>query len=252
MHNAFGQPQTVMVLGGTSEIGLAMVKALASPALQTVVLACRDVDAGRAVATTLSAPTVEVVEFHAEQVHTHASVLADACERFGDLDVVIMAVGVLGDSDAVSDDPVAAAQLVTSNMVGPVAALVAVAARLKRQGHGQIVVLSSVAGERVRASLAVYGGAKAGLDATAQAVSDQLQGSGVSLLIVRPGFVRTRMTTGLAEAPFATTAEAVALATVAALRRGRRVVWVPGVLRYVFMVMRHLPTPLWRRIAARA
>jgi decaprenylphospho-beta-D-erythro-pentofuranosid-2-ulose 2-reductase len=252
MRNAFGQPQTVLVLGGTSDIGLAIVNALASPALQTVVLACRDVAAGQLVAATLTVPTVEVVEFDAERVDTHASVLADVAERFGDLDLVIMAVGVLADTDTVGDDPVAAARLVTANMTGPVAALVAVAARLRHQGHGQIVVLSSVAGERVRASLAVYGGAKAGLDATAQAMSDHLQGSGVSMLIVRPGFVRTRMTAGLSEAPFATTADAVAQATVVGLRRGRRVIWVPGMLRYVFMVMRHLPTPVWRRIAARA
>lgn len=252
MRNAFGQPQTVLVLGGTSDIGVAMVNALASPALRTVVLACRDVEAGRLVAATLKVPAVEVVEFDAERVDTHDSVLADVAARFGDVDVAIMAVGVLGDTEAVGNDPVAAARLVTANMTGPVAVLVAVAAQLRRQGHGQIVVLSSVAGERVRASLAVYGGAKAGLDATAQALSDQLHGSGVSLLIVRPGFVRTRMTAGLPEAPFATTAEAVAQAMVVGLRRGRRVVWVPGVLRYVFMVMRHLPTPVWRRIAARA
>lgn len=253
MQNAFGEPQTVVVLGGTSDIGLAIVAALRGPALRTVVLGCRDVNAGRQSATALGdGVTVEVIEFHADRPETHTAWFDDVVAGHGDPDLIVMAVGVLADTDQLADDPVAVANTVTANMTGPVAAMVAAAGVLRRQGHGQLVVLSSVAGERVRASLAVYGGAKAGLDAVAQALSDQLQGSGAHVLIVRPGFVRTRMTAHLPEGPFATTAEAVAAATVAGLRRRRRIVWVPGALRYVFMVLRHLPTPVWRRIAARA
>jgi decaprenylphospho-beta-D-erythro-pentofuranosid-2-ulose 2-reductase len=254
MNNALGEPQTVVLLGGTSDIGLAIVRAVRSPALRTIVLGCRDVEAGALVARDLDWPgvTVDVIEFHAERHEAHGAWFGEVTARHGDLDVVIMAVGVLADTEHIGDDPVRAAEVVNATMTGPVTALVAASAMVRRQGHGSLVVLSSVAGERARASLAVYGGAKAGLDATAQAMADQLVGSGAHLLIVRPGFVRTRMTAGLPDGPFATTPEAVAAAVVQGMRRGRRVVWVPGLLRYVFMVLRHLPTPVWRRIAARA
>jgi decaprenylphospho-beta-D-erythro-pentofuranosid-2-ulose 2-reductase len=253
MQNAFGEPQMVVVLGGTSEIGRAIVASLEGPALRTVVLGCRDVAAGHQAARAMgTAVTIDVVEFHAERPETHRAWFDEIVARHGDPDVVVMAVGALADTEQLGDDPVAVANTVTATMTGPAAAMVAAASLLRRQGHGHLVVLSSVAGERVRASLAVYGGAKAGLDAVAQGLADQLHGSGAHVLIVRPGFVRTRMTAHLPDGPFATTAEAVAAATVQGLARRRRIVWVPGVLRYVFMVLRHVPTPVWRRIAARA
>jgi decaprenylphospho-beta-D-erythro-pentofuranosid-2-ulose 2-reductase len=119
---------------------------------------------------------------------------------------------------------------------------------LREQGHGTLVVLSSVAAERPRASNAIYGAAKAGLDALAQGLGDSVAGSGVRVLVVRPGFVKTRMTAGLKPPPFATTPDAVAAATSRALRRGAHTVWAPGALRYVFAVLRHLPRAVYRRM----
>ena len=124
----------------------------------------------------------------------------------------------------------------------------AVARALRDQGHGVSSCCRSVAGERVRQANYVYGSTKAGLDGFSQGLGDALDGTGASVLVVRPGFVHTRMTAGMKPAPFATTPEAVADATVRALRAGRRTVWVPAVLRPVFSVIRHLPAPLWRRM----
>ena len=110
-------------------------------------------------------------------------------------------------------------------------------------------MLSSVAAERPRASNAIYGAAKAGLDALAQGLADATAGNGVRVLVVRPGFVLTRMTEGLARAPFSTTAEAVAEATVRSLQSGNaHTIWVPGKLRYIFALLRHLPRPVYRRL----
>jgi decaprenylphospho-beta-D-erythro-pentofuranosid-2-ulose 2-reductase len=139
---------------------------------------------------------------------------------------------------------------VAANYGGAVSTLLHVAGRLRAQGHGAIVVLSSVAGERVRASNFVYGSTKAGLDAFAQGLGDSLAGSGVDVLVVRPGWVATRMTEGLDPAPFATTPEVVAAAVADGLTRRREVVWAPGILRVVFAAFRHLPRPLWRKVAA--
>jgi decaprenylphospho-beta-D-erythro-pentofuranosid-2-ulose 2-reductase len=191
---------------------------------------------------------VDVVPFRAEDVETHAAVVDDIATRHGDLDVVVLAFGQLGEADAVASDPVAAAELAQVNFGSAVSASIAAVNRLKQQGHGTLVVLSSVAGERVRKGNFVYGSTKAGLDGFAQGLGDSLVGTGVNVLIVRPGFVVSNMTRGMKPVPFSTTPEKVAQATVAALRKGRRIVWVPGILRFVFLALRHTPTPVWRRL----
>ncbi len=120
--------------------------------------------------------------------------------------------------------------------------------RLRDQGHGTVIVLSTVAVERPRASNAIYGAAKAGLDALAQGLADATAGSGVRVLVVRPGFVQTKMTAGLEPAPMATTAEAVAEATVRALQGRAHTVWVPTRLRWIFALLRHMPRGVFRRL----
>jgi decaprenylphospho-beta-D-erythro-pentofuranosid-2-ulose 2-reductase len=111
-----------------------------------------------------------------------------------------------------------------------------------------VVVLSTVAVERPRASNAVYGAAKAGLDSLAQGLADATASTGVRVLVVRPGFVHTRMTAGLQAAPFATTPEDVADATVRAMDGTAHTVWVPGRLRLIFALLRHLPRAIYRRL----
>ena len=250
MDNALHEPQHILVLGGTSDIALAIVRELLSPATRTVVLACRDLEAGEQAAAGLrhGSLTVDVVAFEAGSPATHEDVIADVAARHGDIDVAIVAFALLGDGEATSRDVAEATRLADVNFTGSVSALVALGNRMRVQGHGAIVVLSSVAGERVRKANAVYGATKAGLDGLAQGLGDDLAGDGVHVLVVRPGFVHSAMTVGRDPAPFATTPEAVASATAKALRARRRTVWAPGVLRYVFMVLRHVPGPVWRRL----
>jgi decaprenylphospho-beta-D-erythro-pentofuranosid-2-ulose 2-reductase len=161
--------------------------------------------------------------------------------------VVLLAFGVLPDPDA-GADPVAAAEVVTTNYTGAVSALTAVAPRMRAQGHGTIVVLSSVAGERPRRSNYLYGSTKAGLDAFATGLGDELAGTGVGVVVVRPGFVRTSMTQGMAAAPLAVDAVDVARAVASAVGGPTRTVWVPGPLRLVMAVLRHLPRAVFRRL----
>ncbi|MDA8047181.1 MAG: decaprenylphospho-beta-D-erythro-pentofuranosid-2-ulose 2-reductase [Actinomycetota bacterium] len=254
MRDALGAVQSVLLLGGTSEIGLAIAGRLVGPRSATVVLAGRDPSAMEAAADRLEeqgAGRVEVIDFDAAASAGHEDVIGEAARLAGiDLDVVIVAFGVLGDQEADESGGDGALQVATTNYVGAVSAGLAAARRLKQQGHGTIVALSSVAGERVRRANFIYGSSKAGMDGFFQGLGDSLAGTGVSVLIVRPGFVRTKMTRGMAEAPFATTADAVAEATVKGLHTGRQVIWVPGVLRYAFTVFRHLPRALWRRMPA--
>jgi decaprenylphospho-beta-D-erythro-pentofuranosid-2-ulose 2-reductase len=248
MDNALGEPQTIVLLGGTSEIGRAIVERLASPAARTVVLAGRRVDELRAGGLARPGMSVAAVPFDATDTASHDAFVRDLVAAHGDLDVVVLAFGQLAEQDELDDDPARAAELVTVNYTGAVSVALAVAAQFRRQGHGRLVVLSSVAGERVRKANFVYGSSKAGLDGFAQGLGDALAGTGASVLVVRPGFVHSKMTEGMKPAPFSTTPAAVADATIKALRQGRRTVWVPGVLRVVFSVFRHLPGPVWRRL----
>ena len=248
MKNALGEVQTIVLLGGSSEIGRAIVDALVSPATTTVVLAARRPEAVNAAGLVREGLTVDIVAFDATESPTHQAFIDDLAARHGDLDVVIVAFGQLGDQRELDNDAGAAAAIVNVNFTGAVSTSVAVATQFRRQGHGQLVILSSVAGERVRKANFVYGSSKAGLDGFAQGLGDSLAGTGASVLIVRPGFVHSAMTNGMKPAPFATTPDAVAEATVKALRAGTRIVWVPGMLRVVFSLFRHLPTPIWRRL----
>lgn len=248
MKNAVNQPQTVLVLGGTSEIGRAIVDALVSPALRRVILAVRDPDlaAERTASWAFGDAEVVTVAFDALQVDQHEAFVADVVERFGDLDVVVQAFGQLG-ADGL-DDPVESARLAQVNYVGAVSSGLAVAARLRVQGHGTLVVLSSVAGVRTRASNFVYGSTKAGQDAFATGLGHALAGSGARVLTVRPGFVRSAMTAGMDEAPFSVDPDDVGAAVASAMRRGRSIVWVPGVLQVVFGLLRYAPGFVWRRL----
>jgi decaprenylphospho-beta-D-erythro-pentofuranosid-2-ulose 2-reductase len=217
------------------------------------VLASRDPAAADSFAAGLrrEGRAVDTVVFDLERPEDHSRLVADVVGRVGDLDVVVLAAGVLGPpQDELDTDPAAVAELARVNVAGAMAAATAVATQLAGQGHGRLVVLSSVAGERVRKANPAYGATKAGIDGFAQGLGDRLAGTGASVLIVRPGFVRTKMTAHLPAAPFATTPAAVAEAVATGLERGRRVVWVPSLLRWVFAVFRHLPAPLWRRLPA--
>jgi decaprenylphospho-beta-D-erythro-pentofuranosid-2-ulose 2-reductase len=250
--NSLGQPQSVLLLGGSSQIGLAIVDrylAAGGAGALRVVLAGRPSERLTAAAerlTTVGA-TVEVLPFDATDLSSHGELITRAFAG-GDLDVAVLAFGVLGDQSTLERDPVLAMQLVQTNFTASVSVGLLVAQAMRVQGHGKLVVLSSVAGERPRRSNFLYGSTKAGLDAFATGLSDSLLGSGVHVLVVRPGFVRGRMTEHLEPAPLSTTPEAVAVAVLAALRTQKQTVWVPGSLRFVMSALRHLPRPVFRRL----
>ncbi|MHA6758460.1 decaprenylphospho-beta-D-erythro-pentofuranosid-2-ulose 2-reductase [Streptacidiphilus sp. PAMC 29251] len=250
MKNALGQPQSLLLLGGSSEIALATARRLVGERTTRVHLAGRPSPALSAAAEELTAlgALVSVHDFDAAAVETHEDVLGKVFAE-GDIDVVLLAFGVLGDQQHDERHPLAAAAVAQVNYVGAMTSALVSAAALRRQGHGSLVVLSSVAGQRARRANFVYGSTKAGLDAFAQGLGDSLQGSGVHVMVVRPGFVRGRMTEGMPAAPMATTPGAVADAIVTGLRQGSETVWVPGGLRVVMTVLQHLPRPLFRRIA---
>jgi decaprenylphospho-beta-D-erythro-pentofuranosid-2-ulose 2-reductase len=242
-----GRPQRVLLLGGTSEIGLAVVEGLGLVPESQVILAGRDaqrlIAAGKALNCQVSA-----VPFDATDTPGHQA-LIDHLFAEGSLDIVISAAGVLIPPEEYERDVQRAAAMVQANFTGHVSTLLAVAGHMRAQGRGTIIVLSSVAAIRPRKANPVYGSSKAGLDAFTRGLADSLHGSNVRVMLVRPGFVIGRMTQGMPRQPLATTPEAVGAATAVALRRKRDTVWVPGKLAVLATALTYIPRPLWRRIS---
>jgi decaprenylphospho-beta-D-erythro-pentofuranosid-2-ulose 2-reductase len=242
--------KSALVLGGGSEIAAAVVAEAGRRGLQKVVLAARRPDEAlenfRSIAPSMEAVAIE---WDALDIDSHSPMIERAFAELGAIDLVVCGVGMLGHHAGLSMRPDEVDLMVRTNFSGPAAALTEMAPRMQAHGHGTIVVLSSVAAIRARKSNYAYGSSKAGLDAFAQGLGDALHNSGVRVLVVRPGFVTTRMTEGLDPAPFHTDAAAVAKRTMDAVQAGKHTVMAPGVLTPLFAVLRNAPKWLWRLIA---
>jgi decaprenylphospho-beta-D-erythro-pentofuranosid-2-ulose 2-reductase len=138
--------------------------------------------------------------------------------------------------------------MIEINFTSHATTLLAAAAKMRVQGYGTIVILSSIAAIRPRKANYVYGAAKAGLDAFARGLTDALAGTGVRVLLVRPGFVTGRMTAGMSPAPLSSTPQQVGAAVADALGGQDSVVWIPRSLAAAAMVLRIVPRPLWRKM----
>ena len=252
MRDALGSVQSVLVLGGNSEIGLAIVDRLVASRCKKVLLGVRSPASATSTINRLRSAGVDAdtIVFDALDPASHAKVIDAAAERIGDLDMIVLAFGVLGEQSEFNANPVAAAEAASANYVGAVSSGLAAAAKLRTQGHGTILAITSVAGVRARADNFVYGSTKAGMDAFAQGLGDSLVGSGVRCVVVRPGFVHTRMTEGMKPAPFATTPDKIADAVINGLQKNKEIIWAPPIMSILFTMLRHLPRPIWRKISA--
>ena len=240
---------TVLILGGRSEIGAELAVRLAPGA--SVVLAARNADRlGEQTAAILAAGALAVStrEFDADDVESHGPLVASIVAEHGPIDTAVLAFGILGDQGRAEVDAAHAVAVVHTDYVAQVSLLTHLAAAMRQANRGTLVVFSSIAGARVRRANYVYGSAKAGLDGFASGLADALHGTGVRLLIVRPGFVIGRMTDGMPPAPLSSTPAHVAAATARALAKGRRTVWIPWALGPASAVMRLLPQFVWRRM----
>lgn len=251
MIDATGNPQTILLLGGTSEIGLAIVGEYLSHSPARVVLGVQPgderADATVSALTHQGAREVEVLDFDAGDFDAHPAVL-DRAWAGGDVDVAIVAFGVLGDNEELWQDQRRAVLAAQVNYTGAVSVGVLLGQRMTAQGYGQIIVMSSAAGLKVRRSNFVYGSTKAGLDGFYTNLGDALEPAGVQVLVVRPGQVRTRMSAHVKDAPLTVNPDEVAKLVVDAARNRRRVVWTPPAFEAVMFVLRHIPAPIFKRL----
>lgn len=249
--DAVGNPQTILLLGGTSEIGLAICERYLQNAHARIVLAAMANDPGRDAAVAqmqaAGARSVELIDFEATDPEIHPKMI-DAAFAGGDVDVAIVAFGILGDAEELWQDQRKAVLAVEINYTAAVSVGVLLGEKMRAQGFGQIIAMSSAAGERVRRSNFVYGSTKAGLDGFYLGLGEALREYGVRVLVIRPGQVRTRMSAHVKEAPLTVDKEYVANLAVTASAKGKELVWAPGAFRYVMMVLRHIPRPIFRKL----
>jgi decaprenylphospho-beta-D-erythro-pentofuranosid-2-ulose 2-reductase len=254
VNNNFGQPQTVVVLGGSSDIARAITKRLCVARAHTVVLAGRNeelLDEAASEARRYGATKAATVLFDAEDVSSAQRAVDESFDQVGeDVDLVIIAVGQHAKQRTYEDDATRCASVAVVNYAWPVAALAQIRRRLVAQGHGRILVMSSAAAIRVRRSTYLCDSAKAGLDRLCVGLAQSLEGTGVRLQILRPGYVRSRMTAGRKERPLSTGVDEVAENTMRGLASDDLAIWSPPVLRYAFAVAVLLPPGLWRRVTA--
>lgn len=249
MMNAVGVPQKILLLGGTSEIGLAICEEYLQRGPAEIVLAALPQDPAREAAReqmmAAGASDVTFLDFNATDFDAHPAVI-DAAFADGDVDVAIVAFGILGDNEQLWQNQRLAVQAAEINYTGAISVGVLLGQAMAKQGHGQIIAMSSVAGERVRRTNFVYGSTKAGLDGFYLNLGEALAESGVRVLVIRPGQVRTRMSAGIKEAPLTVNKEDVARQAVRAADQRKDLIWAPTPFRFVMIVLRHVPRKLFR------
>ncbi|MCV3273635.1 SDR family oxidoreductase [Roseobacter sinensis] len=241
--------KTVLVVGGTSDIGRAVAAAYAGMGW-TIRLAARDADAAERNAADIRTRSGEdhVTVHHLDILETET--FAPFLDQLGDLpDTVVCVVGLLGDQERAQEDPDHAAQVIRTNFEGPALLLEALAQRFAERGHGLIVGVSSVAGDRGRASNYVYGAGKAGLTAYLSGLRNRLSDTDVRVVTVKPGFVRTSMTAGMdLIGPLTAAPEAVA-SRIASLQTGSAdVVYVLRAWRLIMFIIRAIPEAVFKKL----
>ncbi len=251
MINAVGNPQTILLLGGTSEIGLAICAEYLKKGPARIVLAALPNDPLRADAVAqmeaAGASAVEVIDFDALDTESHAKVI-DAAWSAGDIDVAIVAFALDGDPEELWQNQAKAVRVAQVNYTASVSVGVLLGEKMKAQGFGRIIVMSSVAGERVRRSNFVYGSTKAGLDGFYLGLGEALRPHGPRVTVIRPGMVRTRFSAHVKEAPLTVDKEDIATLAVSSAQKGKELVWAPNQFRFVMMILRHIPRPIFRRL----
>ena len=251
MKNAVGVPQSILLLGGTSEIGLSIIEEYLAKGPMRVVLAALPNDPLREQAVAqveaAGATSVEVIDFDATDFDGHQKTI-DAAFSGGDIDVAIVAFALDFDAEELWQNQRKAVQIAQVNYTGAVSVGVLVGQKFKAQGHGQFITMSSAAGERVRRSNFVYGSTKAGLDGFYLCLGEALEEYGVKSLVIRPGQVRTRMSAGVKEAPLTVNKEDVAALAVRSVEAGKSLVWAPPTFRWVMMILKHIPRPIFRKL----
>lgn len=251
MNDSLNNPQSAVIFGADSDIAKVTMKLLIERRCKTLYLGGRNTEALEQVsklATQFGATDVTTFHFDATDTHHHKEVIEKLFSQANGIDLALVAFGILGDQTQYELDMDKTATLMTTNFTGAATTGLSLASQMKSQGYGNIVVLSSVAAERARKENFIYSSSKAAMDVFFQGLGDSLQGTPVRVMIVRPGFVHTKMTQGMKAFPFSSTPESVAKEIISGLEAKSEMIWAPPILRWVMSAVRHLPRFIYRKI----
>lgn len=241
-----------VLLGATTGMGRAIARLLAARGDALFLLGLEDGDLARSAADLTARHPSHASVGHAicdlSKPETFASALDEAERALGTIDAVIVTAAMFATQDALEDDIELTQRLVTINYANTVVFCEHARKRLLAHGGGKLVVFSSVAGERGRKPVAIYGSSKAGLSAYLEALDHKFYSQGLRVTCVKPGFVKTGMTAGLKPPPFAGDPEDVARTVVDAMDHEESVVYAPRVWSAVMVAIRSLPRAVMRRI----
>ncbi len=241
----------VAIAGATKGMGRALARELAARGDSLCLLGRDPADLEKSAADLrVRAPqvTIATASCDLEAPEGFDVALAEAERALGGLEAVVVTAGMFATQDALEADPALLRRVLAVDFTNTVLLCESARKRLLARGGGTLCVFSSVAGERGRKPVVLYGAAKAGLSAYLEGLDHRFHAAGLRVVCVKPGFVKTGMTAGLRPPPFAGEPEAVATAVVRAIDRGRPVVYAPGIWRYIMMVIRALPRFVMRRI----
>lgn len=239
----------VLIVGATSAIAQASARVFAARGDQLFLVARNEAKLG-AVAQDLRARGAEVSSAVADlnAFDRHGALLEEAVRALGGLDVVLIAHGTLSDQGACERDYLEAERELRTNFLSVVSLLTPLANRFEKQRGGTIAVISSVAGDRGRGSNYVYGTAKGALSIFLQGLRNRLHPYGVRVVTLKPGFVDTPMTAGVKKNALFATPETVGQGIVRAIDGGSGVVYLPAFWRWIMMLVRAVPEPLFKRL----
>jgi hypothetical protein len=241
----------VAIFGAGSAIAEQVARLLASRGARLVLVA-RDPDRLERIAADLrlrGAAAVDTLVADLDDPATLGPLLAAVEARLGSPELALVAFGTLGDQAAIARDPDATRRALTTNFLSPACLLTALAGRMEAAGRGTLAVVTSVAGDRGRASNYVYGAAKGGLSTFLEGLRHRLAPSGVTVLDIRPGLVDTPMTAGMPKVgPLWATPERVARDIERAIRARRSVLYTPWFWRWIMLGVRAVPEPLFHRL----
>jgi decaprenylphospho-beta-D-erythro-pentofuranosid-2-ulose 2-reductase len=241
--------ERVLLLGATSGIARSVARELAAQG-HPLVLAARDVEAAERLAADLTVrfgTEARVWAFDALDFASHGALAERAAgEEVGG---VVLCYGAMVDQAEAQRDPARALEMIQVNYASPVSVLERLAPVLAARGRGFVCALSSVAGDRGRPSNYLYGSTKAGLDAYLEGLRPRLHRDGVAVINVKPGVVDTGMTFGMERLPLMAPPDRVGRDVARAIRRRATTVYTPFFWRFIMLVIRALPTRLYRRLA---
>ena len=241
----------VIILGATSAIAEATARLYAGEGAD-LLLVGRQADKLSAIAADLrirGARRAETAVCDLAQTGDAEAVFGGFVQQLGGVDHILLAYGILGDQAAAERDPSVAEEIVRINFNSAAAWSLAAASELERQGHGSLVVIGSVAGDRGRRANFVYGAAKAGLAALVEGIAHRFADKGPRAVIVKPGPTITPMTEGFDRKGLLwATAPQVAVVVRRAASRGGPVVYAPWFWRYIMLIIRMMPARIFNRM----